>query len=181
MKTGHELFVHGLTDILSGEKQLVRALQRLADDSSNEQLKRAFLTHRKETEGHIERLNECFKLLGEIPEQSECKGIKGLIEERKAFTEENPEADILDIFDVGAGIKTEAYEICAYTYLIRMAREMNHTRVARLLGENLKEEKVALQKLEAFSKKLKPEEMMTAEEAATAGIASDERPARRVA
>jgi ferritin-like metal-binding protein YciE len=173
MKTGHELFVNGLTDMLDGEKQLVQALQQLADDSSNDQLKRAFLSHRKETEGHVQRLNECFKLLGENPELIECKGIRGLIEEKRAFMEESPEADILDIFDVGAGIKTEAYEICEYTFLIRLARDMNHTRVAHLLVENLKEEKAALKKLEGFSQKLKPHEMMNEEEAAMARAASD--------
>src|SRR5205085_4945557 len=164
MQTAHDLFVHGMTDILDGEHQLVAALAELANDSTNDQLKRAFESHRKETEGQIERLNQCFELLGESPEHSECKGIKGLVEEKKAFMEEDPKDDILDIFDVGAAIKTETYEICEYKSLIQMAREMKHTKVAQLLAQNLKEERAALKKMEGFHKKLKPEEMMTEEQ-----------------
>ncbi|HEX3152983.1 MAG TPA: DUF892 family protein [Candidatus Angelobacter sp.] len=161
MESGHELFIHGLTDILDGEQQLVDALQKLADDSTNPQLKKAFETHRRETEEQIERLNQCFQLLGETPEQSECKGLKGLIEEKEAFSEEDPEPDILDIFDVGAAIKAETYEICEYKSLIQMARAMKHAKAAQLLTQTLKEEQATLKKMEAFQKKLKPEQMMT--------------------
>jgi ferritin-like metal-binding protein YciE len=136
MQTGHELFVHGLTDMLDGERQLVEALQELSDDSSNDQLKKAFASHRKETERQIERLTQCFELLGETPEETECKGLRGLIEEKKAFMEEEPESDILDVFQVGAAIKAETYEICEYKSLIEMAGKMGHTKVARLLRVN---------------------------------------------
>ena len=172
METGHELFLHGLTDILDGEQQLVDALEKLAADSTNPQLKKAFETHRRETEGQIERLNQCFDLLGETPEQSECKGLKGLIEEKQAFSEEDPEPDILDIFDVGAAIKAETYEICEYKSLVQMAREMRHAKVAQLLTQTLKEEQATLKKMEAFQKKLKPEQMMTEEQQAKAMASS---------
>src|SRR5437868_15037597 len=155
MQTGHELFVHGLKDMLDGERQLVEALQELESDSSNSQLKKAFATHRQETEGQVDRLQQCFELLGEQPEDSECKGIKGIIEEKKAFMEEDPSQDILDVFHVGAAVKTETYEICEYESLIAMARDMKHNKVAQLLRENLKEEQAALKKMEGFSKKLK--------------------------
>jgi ferritin-like metal-binding protein YciE len=179
MQTGHELFVHGLTDLLDGERQLVAALQELARESGNEQLKKAFESHRQETEGQVERLNECFELLGESPQQTECKGIKGLIEERKAFLEENPTEDVLDVFDVGAAIKTEAYEICEYNSLIQLAREMKHTKVAQLLSKNLSQEKATLKRMEAFHKKLKPDEMMTEEQRAKIPVqAGAKRPKR---
>jgi ferritin-like metal-binding protein YciE len=181
MRTGHELFVHGLTDILDGERQLVEALQQLSDDSSNEQLKKAFERHRKETEGQIERLTQCFELLGETPEQTECKGIKGLVEEKKAFMEEDPEPDILDVFQVGAAMKAETYEICEYRSLLQLAREMKHTKVAQLLGETLKEERAALKKMEAFSTKIKPETMMTEEEGQKTRAASGKRNSKRAA
>lgn len=177
MQTGHELFIHELADILDGERQLVDALQELENDSTNRQLKEAFGNHREETEGQVERLQECFSLLGEEPEEAECAGIKGLVEEKKSFMEEDPSDDILDVFDVGAGIKTESYEICAYESLISMAREMKHTKVAQLLSQNLKEEQAALKNLEALSKKLKPEVMMTEEEEEQASQAS--RPKRK--
>jgi ferritin-like metal-binding protein YciE len=172
MQTGHELFIHELADILDGERQLVEALQELASDSSNPQLKEAFDKHREETEGQVERLEECFSLLGEQPKEIQCAGIRGLVEEKKNFMEEDPSKDILDVFDVGAGIKTESYEICAYEFLMSMAREMKHTKVAQLLNQNLKQEQAALKKLETFSRKLKPEQMMTEEQEEEASHAS---------
>lgn len=164
MQTGHEFFVHGLNDMMDAERQLVEALEEMANDSSRSDLQKAFQQHRKQTEGQIERLQQCFQLLGEQPEETECHGIRGLIEEKKAFTEENPSEDLIDVFNVGAGIKAESYEICEYESLIDMAREMKHTKVAQLLGQNLKEEKATLKKMESFSNKVKPNEMMTEEQ-----------------
>ena len=97
MQTGHDLFIHELNDMLDGERRLVEALQELENDSTNSQLKKAFASHREETEDQVERLEECFELLGEEPEQTECAGIKGLIEEKKNFMEEDPAEDILEI------------------------------------------------------------------------------------
>ncbi len=181
MQTGHELFLHGMSDILDGERQLVEALQELENDSTNPQLKKAFASHREETEGQVERLEQCFELLGETADDSQCAGIKGLIEEKKAFMEEDPSPDILDVFQVGAAIKTESYEICEYESLISMAREMKHTKVAQLLAQNLKEEQAALKKMEAFSKKLKPEEMMTEEQVEKAQAAAGKKRTKRAA
>jgi ferritin-like metal-binding protein YciE len=141
MQTGHELFVHGLNDILDGERQLVDALEENASDSSRGELKKAFEQHRKQTEGQIERLEQCFELLGEEPEDTECHGIRGLIEEKNAFAEEDPSEDLIDVFNIGAAIKVESYEICEYESLIDMAREMKHSNVVQLLSQTLKEEK----------------------------------------
>ena len=181
METGHELFIHGMTDMLDAERQLVEALQELESDSSNSQLKKAFATHRQETEGQVDRLQQCFELLGEQPEDSECKGIKGIIEEKKAFMEEDPSQDILDVFHVGAAIKTESYEICEYESLIEMAQEMKHSKVAQLLRQNLKEEQATLKKMEAFSKKIKPERMMSEEQEQKAEAASGKSRRKRAA
>ena len=164
MQTGHELFVHGLNDMMDAEQQLVKALEENANDSSRADLKKAFQQHRKETEGQIKRLEQCFKLLGEEQEETECHGIRGLVAEKKAFAEENPSEDLIDVFNVGAGIKAESYEICEYESLIDLAREMKHTKVAQLLNQNLKEEKATLKKMEGFSKKVKPAEMMNGEQ-----------------
>src|SRR5438477_8576019 len=164
MQTGHELFVHGLKDMLDAEQQLVEALEENANESSRADLKKAFDQHRKETEGQIERLQRCFEFLGEEPEKAECHGIRGLIQEKKAFEEEDQSDDLIDVFNVGAAIKAESYEICEYESLIDMAREMKHTKVAQLLGQNLKEEKATLKKMEGFSDRVKPNEMMTEEQ-----------------
>src|SRR5437660_12787673 len=108
METGHELFVHEMSDMLDAESQPVEALQPLEKDATNAQLKKAFAIHRKETEEHVERLQQSFELLGEEPDDSECKAIKGIIEEKKAFMEEDPAEDILDVFHIGAAIKSES-------------------------------------------------------------------------
>ena len=181
METGHELFIHGMNDMLDPERQLVEALQELENDSSNSQLKRAFATHRKETEGQLERLQQCFELLGEEPEDSECKGIKGIIDEKKAFMEEGPSEDILDVFHVGAAVRAETYEICEYESLIDKAREMKHSKVAQLLRQNLKEEQATLRKMEGFSKKIKPEQMMSEEQEKKARAASGKSRRKRAA
>ncbi len=164
MQTGHELFVHGLNDMMDAEHQLVEALEELASDSSNPQLKKAFEQHREETEGQVERLEQCFELLGEEQEETECHGIRGIVAEKKSFSEEDPSEDLIDVFNVGAAIKSETYEICEYESLIDMAREMKHSKVAQLLSRNLKEEQATLKKMESFHKKIKPEQMMTEEE-----------------
>src|SRR6266480_3934758 len=100
MQTGHELFVHGLNDMMDAERQLVDALQENANDSSRAELKKAFDQHRRETEGQIERLRQSFELLGEEPEDTECHGIRGLIAEKKAFTEEDPSEDLIDVLGI---------------------------------------------------------------------------------
>ena len=164
MQTGHELFVHGLNDILDGEHQLVEALEENANDSSRADLKKAFEQHRKETQGQIKRLQQCLELLGEPSDQSECHGIRGLVAEKKAFMEEQPTDDLLDVFNVGAAIKVETYEICEYESLVDLAREMKHSKVAQLLSQNLKEEKATLKKMEGFSDRVKPNEMMSEEQ-----------------
>src|SRR5438477_3602304 len=181
MQTGHELFVHGLKDMLDAEQQLVEALEENANESSRADLKKAFDQHRKETEGQIERLQRCFEFLGEEPEKAECHGIRGLVAEKKAFGEEDPSQDLIDVFNVGAAIKAESYEICEYESLIDMAREMKHTKVAQLLNQNLKEEKAALKKMEAFSEKVKPNEMMNEEQEKKAAMSSKSSRSRRAA
>src|SRR5512140_3496402 len=135
MQTAHEFFIHGLTDILSAERQLVEALGKQAEESTRPELQKAFESHREQTEKQIERLEQCFEELGEEPEETECKGIKGLIEEHDSFIdEEDASEDLIDIFNVGAATKVERYEITEYEGLIRLADLMEHTKVSKLLN-----------------------------------------------
>jgi ferritin-like metal-binding protein YciE len=159
METAHELFVHEMQDMLDAENQLVEALGKQAEESSRPELKKAFQSHQAQTEKQVQRLEQAFQSIGTEAEESECTGIRGLIEEHDNFKGEDPSPDILDIFNVGAAEKVESYEICAYEGLIRMAKMMGHTKAAQLLGQNLKEEEATLKKMEGFSKKLKPEKM----------------------
>jgi ferritin-like metal-binding protein YciE len=165
MQTAHELFVHELQDMLDAEQQLVEALGEQAEESSRPDLQKAFQSHQAQTQKQVERLQQVFESIGEEAEEVECKGIRGLIEEHNHFKEEeDPAEDIMDIFNVGAAEKVESYEICAYESLIRLANEMGHKKAEKLLNQNLKEEQQTLKKMQAFSKKLKPENLGMEEE-----------------
>ena len=180
MQSAKELFVHELTDMLDAEQKLVTALGELAEDHGDEpQLQKGFQAHQAQTEKQVERLQQIFEQIGEESEETECKGMKGLLEERNAFKEEEePAEDILSIFDVGAAIKVESYEICAYNSLIEMAKRLDLTKAIRLLNQNLKEEQQTKTKLEAISRKLKPDNLGMEEEGEEM---EEERPARRSA
>ena len=160
MQSAHELFIHGLQDILSAEEQLVEALQEQAQSVDRADLKKAFESHQAQTQKQVERLNKCFDEIGEEPEETECKGMAGLIEEFRTFKEEeDPSPDILDIFAVGAATKVEDYEINSYNELIRLAEMMGHTQSIKLLNQNLREELQTKQKMENFANKLSPKNM----------------------
>lgn len=160
MQTAHELYIHELNDMLSAEQQLLDALQEQAEAASNPQLKKAFESHRAQTEKQVERLQRCFEEINEEPESEECKGIKGLIEEFKSFVEEkDPSPDILDHFACGAAAKVEQYEIKGYESLIELAESMEHTQAVKLLNQSLKEEQSTLEKMEKFGERLQPENL----------------------
>src|SRR3954452_11358637 len=159
MQTGKEFFIHGLNDIYDAEQQLVEALGELAQDSNQAQLKKAFESHRAQTEKQVQRLQQVFEILGEQPEDTECHGIRGIIQEKKSFMEEEPSPDLMDVFNVGGAIKTEQYEVAEYESLIDLAEELGENKIARLLGQTLKEEEATLKKMEQFEKKIKPEQM----------------------
>jgi ferritin-like metal-binding protein YciE len=164
MQTARDLFVHELQDMFDAEQKLVEALGEQEEESSRPELQKAFASHRQQTENQVERLRQAFEEIGEEPEETECKGIKGLIEEHEAFKEEDPSEEILDIFNVGAAIKVESYEICAYESLVKLGRELGFKKAVNLLNQNLKEEQQTLKKMETFSNKLKPSELGTEEE-----------------
>jgi len=164
MQTAHELFLHELADILDAERKLVDALDEQANGASNPQLQKAFAAHQAQTEKQVERLEQVFRQLGESPEDTECKGLKGLLEEVDTFKEESPSPDILDVFSIGAASKVESYEINAYESLINLAREMGHNKELRLLQQNLKEEQQTLKKMQGLSKKIRPEQSGMEEE-----------------
>jgi ferritin-like metal-binding protein YciE len=182
METAHELFIHELGDMLDAEQQLVEALGEQAEESNRPEIQKAFQSHQAQTEKQVERLQQVFESIGERAEKSECAGIRGLIQEHENFKEEDPSEDLLDIFNVGAASKVEKYEITAYESLIRLAQMMKHRKAVQLLNQNLKEEQQTLRKMEAFSKKLKPERMgMEEEEEEQEEETSTRRRGRRVA
>jgi ferritin-like metal-binding protein YciE len=169
MQTGREFFIHGLNDIYDAEQQLVEALGELEDDSNLSQLKKAFASHRAQTEKQVQRLQQCFELLGEEPEETECHGIRGIIQEKKSFMVEEPSPDLIDVFNVGGAIKTELYEVAEYESLIDLAEELGENKIAKLLNQTLREEQSTLKKMQGFEKKVKPEQMGTEEEEESSG------------
>lgn len=178
MQTAHELFLHELADILDAERKLVDALGEQAEAAANPQLQKAFSAHQAQTEKQVERLEQVFEQLGEQPQQAECKGLKGLLEELESFKqEEDPSADILDVFSIGAAAKVESYEICAYESVIELGKDMGHNKAVRLLQQNLKEEQQTLKKMQGFLKKIKPEQSGMEEEKEEVG--GEERSSRR--
>ncbi len=166
MQSAKELFTHELTDMLDAEQKLVEALGQLAEDHAEEpQLQKGFQQHQAQTEKQVQRIEQIFQQLGEEPEETECKGLKGLIEERDTFkNEEDPAQDILAIFDVGAAIKVESYEINAYNSLIRLADQLDLSKAVKLLKQSLKEEEQTRTKLEAMTRKLKADNLGIEEE-----------------
>jgi ferritin-like metal-binding protein YciE len=120
-------------------------------------MEKALEQHRSQTEKQIQRLQQCFEVLGEEAEETECKGIVGLKQEKEEFMEEEPSEEVLEAFNIGATIKVEHYEIAAYTSLMGMAQKLGLNKAAKLLGQNLREEQQMLKKCEAVEKKFKPQ------------------------
>jgi len=151
MESIEELFEHELKDILGGEQALVDALEQMAEETSDREIKKAYLQHRKETQGHIKRIEKIFRSLGQKPEAETCPGIEGLIKEKKLFMREKPTEELLEFFNVGAAQKVERYEITSYESLIDMADKLGLSDAVELLEENLQEEEAALNKLKAIA------------------------------
>jgi ferritin-like metal-binding protein YciE len=154
MTSPRELFLHDLRDIYYVEKKLVQLLPKLAQESSDAELKRGFTQHHKETQRHVKNVEAAFKALGERASTEECPGFDGLKEEHDEFMQERPSASVRDMFLSAAAAKTEHYEISAYTSMVAMARSLGEKRVADLLQKNLSDEKATLRKAETIGRRL---------------------------
>lgn len=142
-----QLFEHELEDIYYAEHELLDVLEELADQTDDDEVAQAFREHREETQGHVERLEEVFDMIGEPPEKEECEGIQGLVEEHESFLDEDPDQAVLDVHNLGAAQKTEHYEISAYGNLALQADRLGMDEAGDVLHQNLEEEEETLQKL----------------------------------
>lgn len=158
METIEELFEHELKDIYGAETALLAALEQMAGESSDRDIRRAFTQHRRETQGQIRRLDKVFKSLGQKAETATCAGMEGLIKEKKAFLRERPSPELLEFYNIGAAQKVERYEITAYESLIDMAEKLGLTAAVELLEQNLQEEEAALNTLQTISSEFDVEE-----------------------
>jgi ferritin-like metal-binding protein YciE len=151
MQTIEELFEHELKDMYGAEMALLDALEQMANESSDREIKRGFTQHRRETQGQIKRLEKIFRSLGQKPEAETCPGIEGLIKEKKVFMRERPTPELLEFYNIGASQKVERYEITAYENLIDMAEKLGMRDAVELLEQNLQEEEATLNRLKALA------------------------------
>ena len=150
-KTLHDAFIDELRDAYDAEKQLLRALPKMAKKATAEDLSAAFEAHLEETRGHVDKLEQVFGTLDEKVRGKHCDGIAGIIEEGKSVMEEDFDAETMDACLIAGGQRAEHYEMAAYGTLIAWAKVMGHTEAAGLLEEILEEEKAADQKLSALA------------------------------
>jgi ferritin-like metal-binding protein YciE len=145
--TLHDAFVDELRDTYDAEKQLLKALPKMAKAASSPELKAAFESHLEETRGQVQRLEQVFETIDEPAKGKHCDGIAGIIEEGKSIMEEDFDDATMDACLIAGGQRAEHYEMAAYGTLVAWARAMGHTEAAMLLQETLDEEKAADEKL----------------------------------
>lgn len=146
ISTLEDLFVQELRDIYDGEKQITKALPKMAKAAENEELANAFQEHLEQTKGHVERLEQIFTQLDMRARGKHCAGLAGIIEEGGEVMDETEEPALNPAL-VAAAQRVEHYEIAAYGTLISYARQLGHDDAADLLEETLNEEKETDRKL----------------------------------
>lgn len=149
--TLHDAFLDELRDAYDGEKQLTKALPKMAKAATSPILRDAFETHLEETRGHIERLERVIEGLGEKVRGKHCDGLAGIIEEGRSAMGEDFDEATMDACLIAAGQRAEHYEIAAYGTLVAWAEAMGHTDAVSLLQEILDEEKAADEKLTSIA------------------------------
>lgn len=142
-----DAFVHALSDIYSAEKQMTKALPKLAKASSNPDLAAGFTQHLEETQGQIERIDQIVELTGIKLQRVKCLAMEGLVEEGQETIDEIEKGPVRDAMLIVGGQKVEHYEIAAYGALVTIAKSLGHNDAAELLSETLAEEKATDEKL----------------------------------
>jgi len=140
-KTLNDLFLYTLKDIYYAEKTILKNLPKMAKTAESEELKQAFETHREETQGQIERLEQIFELLGKRAQGATCEAINGILKEGEGGMEDFGESEALDAGILAAAQAVEHYEIVRYDTLMTWAQELEMNDVIKLLDQNLQEEK----------------------------------------
>ena len=146
-KSLEDLFVNLLKDVYYAEKQILKALPKMAKNADSDKLRQAFEHHLKETEGQVQRLEQVFALCELKPAGKTCHAIKGILEEGEEDMKDAKDPDVLDAGMIADAQAVEHYEIARYGTLIAWAEELGHEEVVRFLTTNLNEEKAANTKL----------------------------------
>ncbi|WP_149193215.1 ferritin-like domain-containing protein [Luteimonas suaedae] len=147
IKTLEDFFVHSLSDIHSAERQLTKALPRLAKAASDPDLSSAFETHLEETNGQIERLEQVASAVGIKIKRIKCEAMEGLVEEGKQVIDEVPAGPVRDAALIAGAQKVEHYEIACYGTLCALAKQLGYEDALEPLLATLEEEKATDEKL----------------------------------
>ena len=147
MKNLHDLFEETLRDIYYAEKAILKALPKMAKKASSEDLSAAFEEHRQQTEGHVERLEQIFKMLDKAARGKKCEAIEGLTKEADEIIKEAETDTVRDAGMLAAAQAVEHYEISRYGTLKAWAEKLGMNDAAQLLNETLQEEKETDEKL----------------------------------
>ena len=167
LDTLEKLYVDELRDIYNAENQLLKALPKMAKGASSADLKNAFETHLRQTESHVERLEQIFADLDESPKGKTCHAMKGLIEEGSEILKEEGEESVLDAGIIVAAQKVEHYEMAAYGSARTFARLLGQEKAAELLQSTLDEESETNESLNQLAENMvNPEALINTELAA---------------
>jgi len=147
VQTLHEALIDELKDLYNAEKQLTKALPKMAKYATSAPLRQALTSHLKETNVQVRRLEQAMRLLDEKPKGKLCDGMQGILKEGNKMMEEVEEGPVLDACLIAGGQRAEHYEIGAYGTCIAWAKQMGHGDVVKLLTQTLNEEKAADKKL----------------------------------
>ncbi len=157
MESLQELFIDGLKDLYSAEKQLVKALPKMAKAASSDELRQGFEDHLEETKVQVERLEQICEELGVSPRGKKCVGMEGLIEEGKELMEEDIDPEVLDAGLIAAAQHVEHYEMAGYGCVRTFAELLGYQEVANLLQKSLNEEGAADKKLTGLAQSINVE------------------------
>jgi ferritin-like metal-binding protein YciE len=154
IETLQDLFIDELRDLYDAEKQLIKALPKMASAASSPQLRMAFESHLRETEGQANRLETIFEQLAEKPGGQSCDAMKGLIKEGDKLISSVDESPLRDAGMIGAANRVEHYEMAAYGTARAFAEMLGYSEAAQLLELTLQEEKQADRKLTELAEQL---------------------------
>jgi ferritin-like metal-binding protein YciE len=143
VKTMEDLFVETLKDIYYAEKQILKALPGMIKKAGAAELRKALETHRRETEGQVDRLEKVFKLFDIAPRGKKCEAIEGILAEAKEHMQDIEDPEVLDAGMIGSAQAVEHYEITRYGTLIAWAKQLGRDDAIELLEANLEQEKNA--------------------------------------
>jgi ferritin-like metal-binding protein YciE len=159
--TLRELYIEELRDIYDAEKQLIKALPKMAEAASSEELRSGFEEHLEQTKGHAQRLEQIFSALGEKPTGKKCKGMQGLVSEGSEVIDEDFEEEVKDAALISAAQRVEHYEIAAYGTVRTYASILDEEDAVSLLEKTLEEEKETDQKLTELAENINTEAAST--------------------